>query len=75
MTSGYDWAMNAINRLKKSGLSRAEIARRSGLPYHTVAMYDRGGRHPGADAIRALVALAESRGITLLATDLLPAND
>ena len=67
--------MNAINRLKASGLTHTEIARRVGLTYQAVKQYARGDRYPSQSAARALVALAESRGITLLATDLLPAND
>lgn len=64
--------MNAIDRLKASGLKPTEIARRSGLTYQAVKQYASGSRYPNQQAARALVALAESRGITLLATDFLP---
>lgn len=64
--------MNAIDRLKASGLKPTEIARRSGLTYQAVKQYASGARYPNQQAARALVALAESRGITLLATDFLP---
>jgi len=40
----------------RSGLSQAELARRSGLPRSVVNAYLRGKREPGADALARLAA-------------------
>lgn len=40
----------------RSGLSQAELARRSGLPRSVVNAYLRGSREPGADALARLAA-------------------
>jgi transcriptional regulator with XRE-family HTH domain len=40
----------------QSGLSQAELARRSGLPRSVVNAYLKGNREPGADALARLAA-------------------
>jgi hypothetical protein len=68
-------AMNAINRLLRSGLTRSEIAAGLGVSVHMVRLYDRHVRFPSKKVFACFVELAESRGITLLARDFLAAND
>ena len=40
----------------RSGLTQAELARRSGLPRSVVSAYLKGSREPGADALARLAA-------------------
>lgn len=54
--------MTAKEILGRSGLSQAELARRSGMPRSVVNAYVRGKREPGADA---LVRLATAAGFDL----------
>lgn len=61
--------LNAIQRLRKSGLSRADIRTATGATRQAVGLWESGRRVPGRDYMAALVKLAESRGITLLAAD------
>jgi transcriptional regulator with XRE-family HTH domain len=48
--------MTANEILRRSGLSQAELARRSGMPRSVVNAYVRGKREPGADALARLAA-------------------
>lgn len=65
--------MDAITKLIRSGMTRKQIALSIGLTEPTlIGMYERGDRFPGRDNYRAIVELAESRGLTLLARDFLP---
>lgn len=65
--------MDAITKLIRSGMTRKQIALEIGLSEPTlIGMYERGDRFPGRDNFRAIVDLAESRGLTLLARDFLP---
>lgn len=65
--------MDAIKKLIRSGMTRKQIALSIGLNEPTlIGMYERGERFPGRDNYRAIVNLAESRGMTLLARDFLP---
>jgi transcriptional regulator with XRE-family HTH domain len=41
---------------RRSGLSQAELSRRSGLPRSVVNVYMRGHREPGADTLARLAA-------------------
>jgi transcriptional regulator with XRE-family HTH domain len=66
--------MIAIDRLQRAGFSRAEIARRSGVSPQLIGMYERGRRFPSRKTFERLVALAESRGLTLLASDFLTSH-
>lgn len=61
--------MQAIKRLKLAGLSRSEIAQQIGVTRHAVGFWERDERSPSHDNREALIDLALSRGITLLATD------
>jgi transcriptional regulator with XRE-family HTH domain len=61
--------MRAINKLKKSGLSRGDIARAIGVTRQAVGFWDRGLRSPEPDSRDKLIELALSRGILLLASD------
>ena len=65
--------MEAINRLRKSGMTTAQIAEaiadKSGG--HLVRAYDKHGRFPSRRTYACIVELAESRGIVLFARDFL----
>jgi hypothetical protein len=69
--------MEAINRLRKSGLTTAQIAEgikdKSGG--HLVRMYENYARFPSKRTFACIVELAESRGITLVARDFLSKDD
>lgn len=66
--------MEAINRLRKSGMTTAQIAEaiadKSGG--HLVRAYDKHARFPSRKTFTCLVELAESRGIVLFARDFIP---
>lgn len=66
--------MNAIARLKKAGLSRADIARHCNVPRQTVHHWEHGDRLPNIANLAHLVRIAEDHGITLLAQDFLDAD-
>ncbi len=52
-----DVAASLVKEIKeRSGLSQAELARRSGLPRSVVNAYLKGTREPGADALAKLAA-------------------
>ena len=63
--------MEAIRKLRRSGLGTAEIASGAGDKSggHLIRLYERGKRFPGRKAFVCIVELAESRGLTLLARD------
>lgn len=61
--------MQAITRLEKSGLTTAQIATAIHTTTHAVRYYRSMQRFPNRHVYTALVHLAESRGITLLASD------
>ena len=64
--------MEAIAKLLRSGLTRKQIALTIGLKApNLIGMYERGERFPSRDNYRALIDLADSRGILLLARDFL----
>jgi transcriptional regulator with XRE-family HTH domain len=48
--------MRVSEILSRSGLSQAELARRSGMPRSVVNAYVHGNREPGADALARLAA-------------------
>jgi transcriptional regulator with XRE-family HTH domain len=67
--------MDAISKLIRSGMTRKQIALSIGLTEPTlIGMYERGERFPGRENFSAIVDLAESRGLTLLARDFIPAS-
>lgn len=61
--------MRTITRLEKSGLTTADIAAAIHTTTHAVRYYRSMRRFPNRHVYTALVELAESRGITLLAAD------
>ena len=61
--------MKAIERIKKTGMTRAEIARAVGVERHAVRFWEMGLRSPNHDNRQKLAELAASRGVVLLATD------
>lgn len=61
--------MKAIQKLRKSGMSRAQIAAALGVTRHAVGFWERGERSPDHDNREKLIALAESRGVLLLGSD------
>jgi hypothetical protein len=64
--------MEAIAKLIRSGLTRKQIALTIGLKTpHLIGLYAQGKRFPTQKNFRALVDLADSRGILLLARDFL----
>lgn len=67
--------MNAIKRLRKSGLSTAQIAEGVGCDQHLIRAYEASRRFPGRHNFICIVELAEARGIKLLARDFIAANE
>jgi len=61
--------MNAIRRLMDTGLTRADIAAAVHTSTQAIGYYARMMRFPNQHVFTALVHLAESRGLTLLASD------
>lgn len=63
--------MKAIDRLRKSGMTTAQIAEGIGDKSggHLVRAYERDERFPGKKTFICIVELAESRGLVLLARD------
>jgi transcriptional regulator with XRE-family HTH domain len=67
--------MRAILRLKQSGMSRAEIAKAIGVSKTTLHFWETGQRSAAHNNREKLIALAESRGLLLLASDFSMTND
>jgi hypothetical protein len=69
--------MQAIVKLRRSGMTTAEIASGIGDKSggHLVRAYERGERFPSRKTFACMVELAESRGLTFLARDFLNAAD
>ncbi len=69
--------MKAIQRLRKSGMTTAQIADaindKSGG--HLVRMYDKRDRFPSKRTFVCVLETAEARGITLLARDFIDGAD
>ncbi len=65
----YGFAMNAIERLKDTGLTASEIADRVGCTYHAIRYYESGERFPQRTIYEKLIELAKERGVVLLASD------
>ena len=64
--------MRAINLLKNTGLTGPGIASAIGQTTHSIRLYERDQRFPSREAFSALVKLAESHDLTLLARDFVP---
>jgi transcriptional regulator with XRE-family HTH domain len=67
--------MNVIKRLRRAGLSRADIRVRLGVTRQVVGMWERGERFPGRESQHGLILLAKEYGIRLLAQDFHVAPD
>lgn len=67
--------MKAIERLRKSGLTTAQIADGVGCSKHMVRLYERGKKFPSRKNYVCIVELAEARGLLLVARDFIVAND
>lgn len=67
--------MEAIKKLRRSGMDTAAIAAGVGCAPPLIYMYEKGRRFPNKRNFVCLVELAESRGLTLLARDFLSANE
>ena len=67
--------MEAIKKLRRSGMDTAAIAVGVGCTPPLIYMYERGRRFPGKANFVCLVELAESRGLTLLARDFISRTD
>jgi hypothetical protein len=61
--------MRAIDRLEKSGLTTAQIAAAAHTSTQAIRHYVHMRRFPNKHVFTALVHLAESRGVLLLASD------
>lgn len=61
--------MRAIDRLQKSGLTTAQIAAAAHTSTQAIRHYVHMRRFPNKYVFTALVKLAESRGVLLLASD------
>lgn len=75
MTERYDCGVNAISILRRSGLTTAQIAHETKRTEHAIRYWERGDRFPDRDSYRALCDLAAKRGLHLVATDFIVAND
>ena len=67
VTVCYGSRMDAIELIRRTGLSTAEIADAVGCTTHAIRLYERGKRFPNEDNYRRLIELAKSRGVTLTA--------
>ncbi len=67
--------MDAINKLRSTGLSTAEIANGIGCTTHAVRLYERGKRFPDTEKYKAIVAFAEARNVDLSAADFIASAD
>ena len=63
---------NAIDRLKKAGVSRSQIAAACGVSRQAVSYWSQGRSMPGSEKMAALVELAGRHGVVLLASDFAP---
>lgn len=66
--------MKALSLLYANGLTREGVSSVVGKSTHALRLYERGERFPPKEPYVAIVRLAESRGITLLARDFIVDN-
>lgn len=64
--------MKAIELIRRTGLTTAEIAEAVGCTTHSIRYYERGKRFPNGDQYRRINDLALRRGLTLTAADFEP---
>lgn len=67
--------MEALKRLYRNGMTRAEVASHIGCEPQLIGMYERHQRWPGRRNFACIVELAEARGIDLRARDFLSPTD
>lgn len=75
MQSPRKTRMQAISKLRRSGMSTQEIADGANTDTHVIYSYESFRRFPGQKIFLCLVEMAETRGVTLLARDFLPPAD
>lgn len=61
--------MEAILKLYRSGMNRAQVAAALNTSTQLVGMYERHKRFPSPEKYQQLIDLGVSRGVTLLASD------
>lgn len=61
--------MNAIDLLRRTGLTTQQIADALACTTHAIRYYEQGKRFPKGKAYEAIVELASQRGVRLLADD------
>jgi transcriptional regulator with XRE-family HTH domain len=61
--------MEAMQRLKRAGYTRNEIASALNVSEQVVGMWERGQRFPSKENFAALVRMGDERGLNLLAND------
>lgn len=61
--------MDAITKIRETGLTTAEIAAGIGCTTHAIRLYERGRRFPDNERFRAIIKFAGERGIELAAAD------
>jgi transcriptional regulator with XRE-family HTH domain len=53
--AGLDWRRSMRDTRKQRGLSRADVAHRSGLSQSAIKAYESGDRHPSREALTAII--------------------
>jgi len=61
--------MDAITKLRNTGLTTAEIADAVHCTTHAIRLYERGLRFPDTERFKAIVDFAKKRGVKLAAND------
>ena len=67
--------MKALTRLYRSGMTRAQVAQAIRSTSQSVGQYERFDRFPSAAKFKAMLQLADSRGLVLLAHDFIDPDD
>ena len=67
--------MDAINKLRQTGLSTGEIAAGVGCTTHAIRLYERGKRFPDSERYKSIIAFAASRSIELSAADFIATGE
>ena len=75
VTACYGLCMDAINKLRKTGLTTAEIADGVGCTTHAIRFYERGLRFPDSEKYKSIIAFAAARGIELSAADFIATGE
>ena len=67
--------MDAITKLRETGLTTADIAVGVGCTTHAIRLYERGKRFPDTGRFKAIVDFARERGVELAANDFIAEGD